>query len=83
MIKVICQCPQTMRNKPKTVYVIRRADGGFGMPEMFFTKERAMLHVEEQQKFYREFIEKSQPNRTWEREHYLVECKIIEKKILI
>lgn len=80
-IKVECFCIKCPVNPPKKVYVIRRMDGSFGKQEMFFTIEMAKKHMNEGRKFYKEDITPHQ-NRTWDGEHYLAECEIVEIKIL-
>lgn len=73
--------PKT-KNPPKIVYVLKRTDGGFNMNEMCFTLETALKRARRWRNFYDEDITPDNPSRTWEREHYLVECEIVEKNII-
>ena len=81
-LKVKCKCESIPINGPKIVYIVRRrADGGFTKSEMFFTLEAAEKSVSRWRAFYRDDVEPVQPGRTWDREHYLVKCFIIENEL--
>lgn len=77
-IKTECACTTTPRNEPKTIYVIRRRDGGYTKAEMYFTLYSAQKWVRYWKDFYRNNIS----GRKWEDEHYLVECEVVEKRII-
>lgn len=78
--KVKCKCEKFPIHPPKKMYIIRRMDdGGYQKDSMFFTPEAAMRHVARWKRFYGEHI---RDGRHWETGYYLVECEIVEKKLL-
>lgn len=81
-LTVKCKCEDIPINGPKAVYIIRRrGGGGFDKSEMFFTLEAAEKYVKRWRNFYEDDIEPVQPGRTWDRDHYLVKCFIIENEL--
>lgn len=82
-LHVKCECQPPIKHDPKVIYVIRRVDdGGFQKDTMFFTLETAQKYVRRGRKFYEEDIMPSEPRRTWDSQHYLVKCEIVEVEVL-
>jgi hypothetical protein len=81
ILKIKCECEKAPVHESKKVYVIRRReDGGFNKDTMFFTFETAKKHANRTRRFYEENIRDKR--RTFDTEYYLVECEIVERKII-